>query len=89
MKKECSLLSPSSAFMPEAKYYKAGEMKIKTNFPGIYANEGTYTFSRVLLVMNKEQVLTEWNDVLSFKVLPANTAMMEGLWGKEGVNKDQ
>ncbi|MDP4261645.1 MAG: ABC transporter ATP-binding protein [Bacteroidota bacterium] len=77
----------SSAFSPETNYYSGGTMKIRTNFPGNILNEGTYTFSRLLFVMNKEIVLTEWNDVLSFKVVKAAATIMEGMWGKEGVVK--
>jgi lipopolysaccharide transport system ATP-binding protein len=77
----------SSAFGSGGKYYKAGPMKIKTNFPGNILNEGIYTFARILLVMDKEQVLTEWNDILTFRILSTHATMMEGLWGKEGVVK--
>jgi lipopolysaccharide transport system ATP-binding protein len=77
----------SSGFSSSSNYYQGGKIKSRTKFPGNILNEGTYTFSRILLVMNKEQVLTEWNDVLSFKVLPVPASIMESMWGKEGVIK--
>lgn len=77
----------SSAYTSNTNYYNAGVLKIRTGFPGNILNEGTYTFSRLLFIMNKEIILAEWNDVLSFKVVRSPANMMEGLWGKEGIVK--
>ncbi|MBS1609328.1 MAG: ABC transporter ATP-binding protein [Bacteroidetes bacterium] len=77
----------SSAFCLEKRYYEPGKLNIKTSFPGNVLNEGTYTFSRILLVVNREDVIAEWNDVVSFTVLPPPVSTFVGQNGKEGVIK--
>jgi hypothetical protein len=55
-------------------------------FPGNVLNEGSYTFSRIILLKDRGHIITEWNDLLSFEILAAR----QGLgWQaqKEGVIK--
>ena len=77
----------STGLVNEPRNYEGGIMSIKTFFPGNILNEGTYTFSRILLILNRGQVLTEWNDVLSFEVLSASNGELGWNGNKEGVIK--
>jgi len=75
----------STAFTMEPSYYTKGKLVIETSFPGGIINEGIYTFSKILLVKNRGSVLTEWNDVLTFEVLPVSSGAFGWQGQKEGV----
>jgi len=75
----------STAFIHEPTYYIKGKLVIETEFPGNIINEGIYTFSKILLVKNRGSVLTEWNDVLTFEILPVSSGAFGWQGQKEGV----
>nr|WP_317175414.1 ABC transporter ATP-binding protein [Pontibacter cellulosilyticus] len=71
----------------EPRFYKKGTLNIKTSFPPNILNEGVYTIGRLLFVQNRGHILTEWNDTLSFEVLPDSGGYLGSQGGKEGVLK--
>lgn len=77
----------TTALSQEPAMYKAGTMKIATSFPPDILNQGVYTIGRLLFVQNRGHILTEWNDVLTFEILPASTGYYGAQGGKEGVIK--
>ena len=81
------LVTVSSTVSSEPRFFNGGKLCLKSSFPGNILNEGIYTFARVLLVKNRGQVLAEWNDVLSFEVLPSSQGVMGWQGQKEGVIK--
>jgi lipopolysaccharide transport system ATP-binding protein len=81
------LVVVSSTVNFEPVYFRNGILSVKTIFPGNIINEGIYTFSRILLVKNRGQILVEWNDILSFEVLPVSQGTVGWQGQKEGVVK--
>lgn len=81
------LVIVSSTVNFEPQVFGDGKLIAKASFPGNILNEGTYTFSRILLVKNRGQVLTEWSDVLSFEILSVNQGTVGWQGQKEGVIK--
>jgi lipopolysaccharide transport system ATP-binding protein len=79
------IVSSTVAFKP--RLFNRGRMSAKASFPGNILNEGIYTFARILLVKNRGQVLTEWNDVLAFEVLASSQGALGWQGQKEGVIK--
>jgi lipopolysaccharide transport system ATP-binding protein len=77
----------STASSYEPTMYTGGIMKITTSFPPNILNEGIYTVGRLLFVQNRGQILTEWNEVLSFEILPVSSGYFGSQGGKEGVIK--
>lgn len=77
----------STATNSEPSHYSKGRLRLKIFFPGSVLNEGIYTFSRILLVRDRGQVLSEWNDVLTFEVFPINRGAFGWQGQKEGVIK--
>lgn len=77
----------SSVFTTNSYRLSGGYLEVSTLFPGNVLEQGIYTISRLLLVENKNQILTEWNDVLAFEVLPAALGGLGWQGGKEGVVK--
>jgi len=75
----------SSGMNGEIGYYKGGKILFRTFFPGDILNEGTYTFSRILLIKNRGSIVTEWTDLLSFEILPFNNGAFGWQGQKEGV----
>jgi lipopolysaccharide transport system ATP-binding protein len=71
----------------QPQYYNNGSVNVKLFFPGNVLNEGIYTFSRILLVKDRGHVLTEWNDLLTFEVLPVHKGTFGWQGQKEGVIK--
>jgi lipopolysaccharide transport system ATP-binding protein len=68
--------------------FKAGRINTVCYFPGSLLNEGTYTISKLLIVKNKGNVIAEFNDLLSFDLLPETNNDYFGWVGKkEGVLK--
>ena len=75
----------SSGASSEPSYYDSGKLKLRVIFPRRILNEGIYTFSRILLVKDRGQVLTEWNDLLTFEMLPVSRGTLGWQGNKEGV----
>jgi len=75
----------STAFVGNPRSFGQGVIKAATTFPANILNYGVYSIKRLLFVMNRGHILTEWNDVLVFEILPnaANYTGSQG--GKEGV----
>jgi lipopolysaccharide transport system ATP-binding protein len=67
--------------------YEQGTWRVSTQFPGDVLNEGIYTITRLLLVKNRGQVITEWKDILTFEILPQRTGVIGWQGQKEGVVK--
>ena len=76
----------SSGFLMQ-RVFEPGKMRVTSSFPGNVLNEGVYTISRLLLVKNRGEGLAEWNDVLTFEVLPVATGSIGWQGNKEGVIK--
>lgn len=81
------LVIVSSTVNLEPRFFKKGLLHIKSTFPGNILNEGIYTFSRIIMVKNRGQILCEWNDILSFEVLSASQGVLGWQGQKEGVLK--
>ena len=64
-----------------------GKQKINFVLPGKIINEGLYTVSRLILLKDQGHILTEWNDILSYEVLPVSTSEFGWQGQKEGVLK--
>jgi lipopolysaccharide transport system ATP-binding protein len=79
------VVSSTASFEPQV--FGDGKLIIKASFPGNILNEGIYTFSRILLVKNRGQILAEWNDILSFEMLSVNQGTVGWQGQKEGVVK--
>ena len=77
----------STGMNGELSYYRESKILFRTFFPGGILNEGIYTLSRVLLLKNRGTIITEWNDLLSFEVLPENHNQLGWQGQKEGVIK--
>jgi lipopolysaccharide transport system ATP-binding protein len=76
----------STATASEPTNYNQGIMNVVTSFPANILNQGIYTVSRLLFVLNRGTILTEWNDVLTFEVRPNSLSGDLGFQaGKEGV----
>jgi lipopolysaccharide transport system ATP-binding protein len=69
-------------------FFKSGKISAACSFPGDILNEGTYNVGRLLVVQNKGAVLAEFNNVLTFDLLPNQKTGYFG-WSarKEGVLK--
>ena len=77
----------STFFVQQPATYGKGTWRVSTQFPGDVLNEGIYTISRLLLVKNRGQVVTEWKDVLTFEMLPQRSGIVGWQGQKEGVVK--
>lgn len=77
----------SSVFTASSYRLRNGRLEVSTRFPGNVLEQGIYTISRLLLVQNKNQILTEWNDVLSFEILPSAQGELGWQGTKESVVK--
>ena len=79
------IVSSTVAFEP--RLFNRGRISAKASFPGNILNEGIYTFTRILLVKNRGQIIAEWNDVLAFEVLSSSQGALGWQGQKEGVIK--
>jgi lipopolysaccharide transport system ATP-binding protein len=77
----------STGFVIEPRHYGKGRLTISSLFPGNILNQGTYSFTRVLLVKDRGHVITEWNNILSFDILPISGGELGWQGEKEGVLK--
>lgn len=62
-------------------------LEADTEFPGNILEQGIYTISRLILVKNKNSILTEWSDVLTFEIIPSAQGGLGWQGNKEGVIK--
>jgi lipopolysaccharide transport system ATP-binding protein len=76
----------SSAFIEHEKL-GGGFIKMHSVFPKNVLNEGTYSISRLLLVLNKGHALIDVKDSISFDLLPAPNGHLGWMGNKEGVIK--
>jgi lipopolysaccharide transport system ATP-binding protein len=76
----------SSAFIEHEKL-GGGFVEMHSVFPRNVLNEGTYSVSRLLLVLNKGHALIDVKDSISFDLLPAPNGLLGWMGNKEGVLK--
>ena len=68
--------------------FEAQTIHAVCHFPGNLLNEGTYTICKLLVVRNKGTIIAEFDDVLTFNLLPEKNSGHFGWVGKkEGILK--
>ncbi|MCY7411045.1 MAG: ABC transporter ATP-binding protein [Chitinophagales bacterium] len=67
------------------KTFKRGRMIASTTINGGILNQGSYSVQRLIFLENKGMILFEYNDTLTFEILPQPTGRLGWTGRKEGV----
>lgn len=77
----------SSVFTNETFQFGGGYLDVYTEFPGNILEQGVYTVAKLFLVKNRNFVLAQWTDILTFEVMPSAQGGLGWQGNKEGVIK--